>query len=212
MLDSAKYPLLEALRLDQYRIGNAQAILYDRRETAVLPPDFLAQLYWSLNGDRYSNRRGMGILETLFCGMSDVSFPAIVSYLAGRPVVAVGVWHGDKFKVAGFTFPTAVMGVEGQKSAFVGYGFLKEFWGTDEQEVCTILGLSMLFNEMNLLSIHGQRFHDNDFTAKFMEKFGFKDIGRIPHFLLKRGKLVDGMVNTLSIDTFESKLAEMLAG
>jgi hypothetical protein len=205
--------LIAAFKADNFRVGDCQAIEYHRTNTQIFQPGFLGELYFMLKGNRYNKREGDGILQTLFCGMKDLSYDAIVSYLAGRPIVALGVWVSEKsFKLAGFCFPTIMIGEGDQKAAFAGYGFLREFWSSDEQEVLAALGISVLFSELNLLSLHGMRYAGNAATARFMERFGFKDVGTIPHYMLRRGKLVEGVVSTLSRERFEEVLAEMLAG
>lgn len=205
--------LIKAFKDDHYRIGNLQAIEYHRTNTSVFKPGFLGDLYFMLKGNRYSKRSGDGILEVLFCGMKDLSYDAIVSYLASRPLICLGVWGEDNsFELAGFCFPTTIIGEGDQKAAFAGYGFLPKFWGTEEQEVLAALGIAVLFSELALLSLHGIRYSGNDLTAKFMERFGFRDVGTIPHYMMRRGKLVEGVVSTLSRDRFEEALAEMLSG
>lgn len=205
--------LIEAFKEDKFRIGNCQAIEYNRADTTIFKPGFLGELFFMLRQNRYSKREGTGILESLFCGMKDLSYDAIVSYLSTRAIVCLGVWVDEtSFKLAGFCFPTTVIGEGEQKSAFAGYGFLPEFWGTDEQEIMAALGITVLFSELKLLSLHGIRYAGNRATARFMERFGFHDVGVIPHYMLKRGKLVEGVVSTLSRERFEEVLAEMLSG
>ena len=204
--------ILKAIKDDHYRIGDLQAIEYHRTNTQIFKPGFLGDLYFMLKGNRYNRRDGDGILEALFCGMKDLSYDAIVSYLAGRPIIVLGIWQGVTFNPAGFCFPTTVMGEGDQKAAFAGYGFQRKWWGSDEQEVLAALGISVLFSELSLLSLHGMRYAENAQTAKFMQRFGFRDVGTIPHYMLRRGKLVDGVVSTLSRERFEEVLARMLSG
>ncbi len=204
---------LKAFKEDKYRVGNCQAIEYKRNDHTIFKPGFLGELYFMLQRNRYNKRAGNGILEALFCGMKDLSYDAIVAYLATRAIVCLGVWVDETtFKLAGFAFPSTLIGENDERAIFGAYGFLPEFWGTDEQEILTALGLCFLFSELNLLSIHGIRYHENAQTAKFMERFGFRDVGTIPHYMLKRGKLVSAVVSTLSRERFEEVLAEMLGG
>jgi len=203
--------LIEAFKSDHYRIGNLQAIEYNRNDPTVFKPGFLGELYFLLRGNRYSKRDGDGILSALFCGMKDLSYDAIVAYLSTKPIICLGEWLNEhSFKLLGFTFPVQLVGEPGQRAAFGAYGFLREAWGTEQQEILASLGLCVLFSELNLLSIHGIRYHENAQTAKFMERFGFQDVGTIPHYMMKRGKLVSGVVSTLSRDRFEEVLAQML--
>ncbi len=204
--------LIQSFKDMHYRVGPCQAIEYNRKDTALFKPGFLGELYFKLRGERYSKRDGTGILEMLFCGMTDLSYDAIVSYLASRAIVVLGVWQDEKnFKVAGLAFPTIMIGAGEQRACFAGYGFLREFWGSEEQEVLAALGLSVLFSELNLLSIHGIRYSGNAQTARFMQRFGFRDVGTVPHYMLRRGELVDGVVSTLRRERFEEVLAEMLS-
>jgi len=146
------------------------------------------------------------VLETLFCGMADLSFDSIVAYLSTVALVVMGRWEGEQFKVAGICFPTTRIGSGDQKACFAGYGFTREWWGTDEQELLAALGISVLFVEGDVLAIHGIRYETNSLTAKFMARFGFKDVGTIPMYFLRRGKLVGAVVSTLSREKFEENL------
>lgn len=204
--------IIEAIKQDGYQIGNCRMIQYSRNDQSVLKAGFLGELYFALTQNRYSKRSGMGTLESLFCGMQDLSYDAIVSYLAGRAVSVLGVQDGDNFQMAGFFFPTVIMGAGTDRSCFGAYGFLPRWWGSEEQEVLTAIGLAALFSELNLLSVLGVRYSDNELTAKFMSRFGFRDCGTLPHYLAKRGKLVSATVSELSRDRFEGVLTEMLGG
>lgn len=210
--------LIAAIKADGYRYGDMQVIIYDRRDATIFKPGFLGELYFMLKGDRYNRRgEGSGILETLFCGMTDLSYDSIVPHFAGHPLAVMGVWNPvldeatnetvDKFDVAGVAFPVTMLGRGDQKACFAGYGFLPKYWGTSEQETLTILGLALLFSELDVLSIHGIRYADNDLTARFMARFGFVDTGTLPRYMLRKGKLVEAVTSTLSVEAFEAHLA-----
>lgn len=207
-------PFLDAIKLDNYRYGDCQAIVYDRKLTSTFKPGYLGKIYDGLCGNRFSRRdpNGTGILEALFCGMSDLSWDAIVSYLATRPMAVLGMWRqdGDKevFEPAGIEFVATYVGSGDQKACFAGYGFLPKFWGTDEQETLTYMGIALLFQELDVLAVHGIRYADNELTARYMARFGFRDTGRLPQYMMKRGKLVEAVTSTLSRETFEAKLEQ----
>lgn len=199
--------ILADLKSTDYRMGNLQAIMYNRNDSRVFKPGFLGELYWMLKGSgQYSQRPGNGVLEPLFCGMTDLSFDAIVAYLSTVGLVVMGVWDGENFKVAGICFPTTRVGAGDQKACFAGYGFLRAYWGTDEQELLAVLGLAVLFVEGEVLAIHGVRYETNTLTANFMSRFGFKDDGTVPMYFLRRGKLVGATVSTLTRGAFEENL------
>lgn len=204
--------MLEAIQAEGYRIGDLQAIIYDRNDHSVFEEGFLARLYFMLRGDRYSKREGDGILSALFCGMQDLSFDAIVAYLSTRPLCLMGEWKDGKFDVAGLCFAVTMIGSGkgNPKACFCGYGFKRESWGTENLETLALLGITVLFQEMDVLSIHGVRYASNDLTARFMGKFGFKDVGTIPRYMLRRGALVDATVSTLSRETFEWNVGERM--
>jgi hypothetical protein len=205
--------LIQAFKDDSYTYGNLQSIAYNRNDTSIFKPGFLGDLYWMLKGDRFHKTRpGSGILEVLMCGMSDISFDQVVSYLARIPLCVMGIWEespeGRRFRPAGIHFITVHTKSDTESSCFAGYGFVKEFWGSDEQETLTLLGISQIFGELNVKTINGMRFTTNEFTARYMAKFGFKDTGLIKDHLPRRGKLVDGVVSTLSKSDFETNLLE----
>jgi len=195
---------LEALREDGYRLGDLQVLRYDKNNRDIFPDDFLGQLYWRC---RESKRRsGDGILTATFGGNPSSDFGSIVSYLHNRPaLILMGVWEGDKFRYLGFAFPTVSCGWSGtEKSLIAGYAFFRDAWGTQEQEVLTMLGLAYLFNEFQLVAIHGNRFKDNVLTAKFMAKFGFRDVGEVPRFQVSGKELVPMVLSTLLREDFEA--------
>jgi RimJ/RimL family protein N-acetyltransferase len=203
--------ILESLKLDKYRWGNCQAIVYDRRKTDLFPPGFLSNLYFSFLGNRYNSRPGTGILEVLLCGFSDLSHDSVVQFFMRTPLVILGVWDSDKFEAAGCCFPTIMIGAgEEERACYCGYGYQRKWWGSAEQEVLTLLGLSILFQEMNLQAIHGVRFEENDLTAKYMQRFGFKDVTVMPAQMTRNGKLVPGVVSTLPRSVFESVVEKMV--
>jgi len=203
--------ILESIKLDDYRIGNAQAVVYDRRKADLFPTGFLSQLYFSFLGNRYNKREGTGILEVMLCGFSDLSHDSVVQFFLRTPLVILGVWTDDKFEAAGCCFPTIMIGAgEEERASYAGYGYQRKWWGSSEQEVLTLLGLSILFQEMGLQAVHGVRFAENDLTAKYMQRFGFKDVCTMPAQMTRHGKLVPGVVSTLDRATFESIVERMV--
>lgn len=201
--------LIQALKEDNYRANNLQAIPYDRTKTELFKPGFLGDLYFQLKGSRFHKTRpGNGILDVLFCGMQDLSFDAIVAYLQSRPLSILGVWEGDTFRAAGLHFIVTKTGSGDECSCMAGYSFFREWWGTDEQESLTVLGIAQIFGELNVRTIHGLRYRENEFTARYMARFGFKDIATIPDQMLRRGKLVPGVLSMLSRNDFETNLLQ----
>lgn len=195
--------VLHAFKQDGYRIGNFQAIGYLRTNTEVFPEGYLGDLYKQMKVG-LSGKRGDSWLRTLFCGMGDVSYDAIVPYLASRPLCIMGEWVDDRFEAAGFIFPTVNQGAGDQKAAFAGYGFFRKWWGKPETDILAMLGISFFFVELGLSALHGMRYSDNGLTRNFLTPFGFKDTGRIPRYMLRNGKLVDGVASTLLREDFET--------
>lgn len=206
--------ILEALKADDYRMGACQAVVYDRHKTKVFAPGFLSRLYFSFLGDRYSKRdpNGTGILEVGFCGCNDLSHDAIVQFWMTHPTVILGIWDGDVFKPAGCCFPSQVIGGPrpNERAAFCGYLFMREWWGSEEQEVLALLGIAIMFREIDLVAMHGSRYEGNDATAKFMARFGFTDLANLPNQMLRGDKLVSGVVSTVTRATFEARVEEMV--
>jgi hypothetical protein len=201
---------LEGLREDNYRLENLQAIRYDRSKSELFPDGYLAKIY---NLCRSSSRRsGDGILTSVFGGNPESNFDAVVGFLAPRPLVIMGEWQEDgTFKEMGFAFPVVMCGKQPpEMSMFAGYGFFSWSWGTPELPVVAMLGLSYLFQEFNIKAIHGTRFEDNTLTAKFVEQFGFRQVGRIENYQLRDGKLVPAIVSTLLREDFERYVEEFL--
>lgn len=200
---------LEGIKEDGYRLGDYQAIRYDR-ESSLFGDSYLSRLYGLCRDAK--RRSGDGILTTIFGGNPPSNFDAIVSYLAARPVIVMGEWVEGEFREAGFTFPLITCGAPGipEKAIFAGYGFFPHVWGTPELPVMAMLGLCYLFQEFDVKAIHGTRYEENALTWRFTQQFGFKETGRVPYYQLKNGKLVDGIVTTLLRVDFEQYVEQFL--
>jgi hypothetical protein len=202
--------VLLALKEDGYRLGDLQAIRYDKKNADLFPDDYLGHLY---NRCRESKRRsGNGILDALFGGNPASDFNSIVTYLASRSyLIILGRWEGEKFHELGFAFSVISCGFpHTEKSLFGGYGFFRDAWGTSDQEIVTMLGLAYLFKELDIIALHGIRYEENLLTARFMAKFGFKVDGAIPYYQLKGNKLATGIISTLLRTDFEDYVADFL--
>ena len=201
--------VLAALKEDAYQLGACQAVLYDPRRTDLFADDFLAELY-RLCVD--SGRRSKtGLLDVTFGGNPLSGFNSITRFLGERPLVILGVWDGNEFKIAGAAFLLLYCGTQpGQKSAFVGYFFLRPYWGTQEIRTLAMLGLALLFEDLGLICIHGTRYESNTLTARFMAQFGFEQTGCLPRYQLKDGVLVPGIVTSLLREDFEEYVKRFL--
>lgn len=200
---------LTAIKDDGYRFGDYQAIRYDRK-SSIFPEDVIGELY--LKAKQSGRRSTNGVLDALFSGNPESHFDAVVPYLATHPLIIMGEWDGDRFQFGGFAFVSIICGTaETERSAFCGYTIFRRYWGTDEAKILSILGLTALFQEFNLIAIHGIRYEENLLTERFVSQFGFKETGRIPHYQLKDGKLVPGIVTTLLRSEFEEFLEQWLA-
>lgn len=205
--------ILNVLREDNYRVGNCQVILYDRKRIDVFPEGYISQLYQLCKLSGHHNK--LGILPNLFCGLPDLSHDPITCYLANRPILVPVIWTDpDRFLSAGLAFPTTVpvLGTRsGQhRSVFMGYGLFRGVWGKPEAEILGMLGLAYFFLEYDTTAIHGLRYADNALTARFTHQFGFKDNGSIPRYLLRDGELVTGVSSTLLIEDFEQYVEKKL--
>ena len=205
--------ILDALKEDNYRIGDGQALDF-KMNRAMFPENYLATVYERLKGDMFSSKRpnGTGVLEMTFCGMQDLSFDAIVPYLASVPLAIMGVWNGDTFHDAGFIFPVSFSkgAAVGQRSTMAGYAFFREFWGSEYSEALAMLGIALIFSELSVEVIHGMRYRQNDSTMEFLKRFGFRDVGVHPLWMLRRGKLVDGVSSYCLRKDFESYVEQAL--
>lgn len=202
---------LEAMKESGYRLGDLQVVRYDKTNTTLFPDDYLGYLYGRCRDSR--RRSGNGVLDATFGGNPASDFGSIVTYLHQRPaLIIMGRWEDDKFFELGFAFPTISAGLPStEKSVFAGYAFFKEAWSTEDQQILTILGLAYLFQEFDLVAVHGNRYADNVLTAKFMSRFGFKDCGEIPRFQLRGKKLVSMLASTLLREDFEAYVDQWLA-
>lgn len=202
--------ILETLKRDEYRIGNCQAVLYDRRKPD-LPQDYLYHLWQKMQGNRFNRRGGDGILKTLFCGMPDVSFPTVMGYLGQRPIVVVGVWQDEEtFDEAGIGFPVTITTGERERSCFYGYGIFPDYWGSRDSETLGMLGLALTFLDLKFCSLLGIRYADNDLTSRWSRRFGFQDVGTIDKYMVRNGELVSAVASQLSRERFEQYVERKL--
>ena len=200
---------LDQIRDAGYRIGNLQAIRYDRTREDLFYDGYMGRLYFLLK--ECGRRGGDGILSAIFGGNPTSTFDAIVPFLVQRPLIILGAWEDGSFKEAGVTFPIIFCGSQQTEvSAFCGFGFLPWVYGSDEINTLSILGLAMLYRELNLVAIHGTRYPGNTLAKQFMERFGFHDVGTLPHYQLRDGKLVPTMISTLSREDFEKIAAQFI--
>jgi hypothetical protein len=213
--------ILEVFKEDQYRIGSLQVIPYDRKRDGLFHEGYIGDLYFRMKGDRFhqtkaDKRIGTGVLENLFCGMSDVSYDAIVPYLAARPLLIFGEWveHEDSpedFEPAGLMFPVTTIGsANTERSVFVGYTMFRPYWGKPEAEVLGMLGLAYFFVELNVQAVLGVRYDSNSLTARFAGKYGVTDVGWIPKYMVRHGKLVGAVVSALLKEDFEKYVERQL--
>jgi hypothetical protein len=202
--------ILADFKASGYAIGDLQAVRYDRN-SPLFPDGYLGFLYRGLgegrrNGFRRSN------LQMTFTGMTDLSFDAIVSYLAAQKLIVLGKWEGQTFRTAGICWPNLLLAE--RRTGFGSYTALRWIWGSPEEEIFGMLGIAALFEEFNLIQLHGQRYAENHLTARFMARFGFKDVsGPIPRLLAKAGEAEPrpGIISTLSLEDFERNCEERIA-
>jgi hypothetical protein len=195
--------ILDDLKTENYRLGDYQAVRYDRN-SPLFGETFMPDLYFALGAGRRTAFRREN-LQMLFCGMSDLSLPGIISYLNQQKLCVLGKWEGQVFRTGGVCWVNYTVGIK-EKSAFGAYGFLRWTWGTEEQEIFGWLGLAMLFDGLD--QIHGQRYQKNHLTAKFMQKFGFQDYGCVPKLIPWGERLESGVVSSLNREDFCRLLSE----
>jgi hypothetical protein len=206
-----KYTLAHIAAL-AYRWGDCQAIQYDPVREDVFQPPYLLHLY---NLCRSSGRAKLGIIEPLFCGLKDLSQEGICAYLHTLKLTILGEWrqdflHDPYFHPLGFCFLSTPPSLGATScSAFGAYAFFQEAWRTDQQYVLTLLGISYLFQENSLTYLHGIRYADNKLTARWMQKFGFRDIGTLPQQIYRQstGELEAGTLSTLARADFEERFS-----
>jgi len=200
----------EGIQQDGYRLGDLQAIRYDKHRTDLFSEGYLAKIFQLCRNSR--RRSGNGILDTLFGGNPSSDFDSIVSYLAARPVLVIlGKWVDGMFVEYGFTFPVISVGRQDtEKAIFAGFAFFIHSWKTDEQRILAMLGLTYLFQELDLQAIHGTAFVENVLPRKFMAQFGMKVVGEVPCYQLQGTKLVPGVVSSLLRSDFEAYVEDWL--
>lgn len=203
--------ILDLLKSEGYKFGDLQVLRYDPKRPDVFPPPFLSKLYTLAQNS--GRRSKLGILPQIFCGMQDISHDTIVAYLTNRPLVILVRWLSPaQFDPLGFAF-TCSISMGSEKQAILGYGFFLPAWGKPEVLPLTILGLAYFFRELGLLALHGTRYASNEKSARLIKQVGFKDVGRVPRWMLDReGKLTDMIVSSLMVEDFEEIALTLLEG
>jgi hypothetical protein len=204
--------VLDAIKSEDYKLGDLQILRYDSKRPDVFPEGYLTKLYQLAK--KSSRRSPLGILPSLFCGMTNLDHDSVTFYLATRPALLIlAQWTSPStFVPAGFAFPTTSAGIGEEKMIFAGFGYFINFWGRPEVLTLTILCLAYFLREFGLLAIHGSRYASNDKSARLMGQVGFRDVGRIPRYMLRDGKLVDMIASSLLVEDFEEKAFTLLEG
>lgn len=201
--------LFELFKSNGYRFGACSVRAYDRFDTVTYADDFLIQLY------RASKRT----LAITFCGMSDLSAPAICAYLAARsPLLLMCVDNPDGqdgFEVIGYSFPTIWSGPPTHKidpdpgrSMFLGYTGFRQWYGRPELTVCMMLSGIFYFHIYNLINIQGQRYAENRLTKRFLTQFGVRDTGVLPKFLFDGKQMRDAVLSCLDREDFTAYVSK----
>jgi len=196
-------PIIDALKLDNYRLGDLQVIPYDRTRVPVFGTNYIHYLYSQCLLSRPSSP--YGVLPETFCGMADLSADAICSYLANRQVILLCKHTSlTEFTPAGFAWPTEIILSPSANSAFAAFCYFKPWWGTSESVILGMLGLAYLFSQHSLRTILGQRYTSNILAGKWMQQYGARDVGNIPDLLRTHdGGLVECTVSALTRADFE---------
>lgn len=202
--------ILDIFRLDDWRIGDCQVKLYDRRDVRTYGTNYLHHLYSECLRSRPTDP--YGILPDLMCGFSDISADAVCSYLANKPIALLCVHtSATEFTPAGFCWPTEIIRAQSANSAFCAFTFFRPWWGTPECTVLGMLGIAYLFHTNSLTAIHGQRYATNEPAARWMRQFGARDIGIVPYLLRSHtGTLGACTVSTLLRTDFEAYTRKQL--
>jgi hypothetical protein len=94
----------------------------------------------------------------------------------------------------------------------------QEAWGRRREPnpvawVLMYLGLAWLFHTFRLAALHGSRYATNHLTARWTQRFGFRDCGILPYCMADEpgGPLVPGVFSTLLRVEFERRLRGVLA-
>lgn len=202
--------ILDLFKDENYTFSDCQIVRYDRTRTEMFPEGYLTLLYQKTRAGRHPDRKGVGSLQEAFCGMIDLSHDNVTAYLSTRnPLLILGVWVKSEFRPAGYAFFPALKGERSTRFAFGAYTFFKEWWGTPQITILSMLGLAYFFREFGLHALIGERYATNDRTARFMRQFGFHDCGILQRYLIRDNRLVAGVLSECLSEDFE-RAAELI--
>ena len=204
---------------EAYRFGRCSVLVYDRKDAATFTDDLLLQLYRATKSSRS--------LYRTFCGMADLSAPAICAYLASRSPLLLMCVDNDPadengcpiggFTVIGYAFPTIFVGPrkgtispDPGRSMFAGYSVFKQWYRSPELVVCMMLAMIYYFNKFGLVNIQAQSYTWNRKSIEFMAQFGMRDIGIVPSLLFDGKQLLDSHQSCLDRDVFEDYVRRVL--
>lgn len=168
------------------------------KEHKVIPASeqTLATSFPALICDLYARTRDQKLLGTVFPGHGDVTFYEFSQYVA-RPgnFLAIG-WvedSGTKSKVAGYGFLYDYHGQFPNAQGTAGYCFFKEWWGSEEIVEIAINVVDYWFLS-GFKAIYGTILESNRLGRAFDRKIGFKEVGKLPNYFYRDGRLQSGVM------------------
>jgi hypothetical protein len=198
--------ILDLIHDQQYKFGNCQVLRYDRHNETLFPSPFLTKLYRLTCASGRRSKSGKGALVQAFCNSTDLSHDNVTAYLFTRnPLLILSVWTSPTtWEPAGYAYFPVMKGEGATRFAFGAFTFFADWWGKPEITILSVLGLGLFFRDYKLRAIIGERYASNAIAGRFLQQFGFRDIGTFSRYLVRDGKLVPGTLSECLPEDFEA--------
>ena len=115
--------------------------------------------------------------------------------------------EGENLIPAGYCWVDDVVGRDSERRAMFGLCWFKEYRGRPEVAELGWMCLEYWFNELRIDVLFGATMETNTAAKNFARRFGFEDVGTVPKFLYRQGKLTSARVVMLEKSKFEEQVS-----
>jgi hypothetical protein len=179
----------------EYQTKRVMLVPYTKVTRVHLPEDLLVRLYRITRDDQ--------LLEISFPGM-EMDLVKFVSFMAPLAVQILCVRSTEGVLVpAGYGYVIGSDGVDGARTARIGFVFLRQYHGTKEIRDLGMFLAAWWFDKLRVDVLYGTMLKRNHIGQNFARRrFGFRVLCELPKFFPVNGRLEDGCLVCLEKATF----------
>lgn len=179
-----------------YQSATTAMIPYKANATNFYPETFLVDLYLRL--------REQNLVNTIYPGMGFDHLNKFVAYMGIHASLICFTREGEDISdVAGLGYITESDGRDGARKAGFGFGFFREYWGTQEARTLSWFMLAFWMFDLKIDVLFGTTLKVNSLARNFSQNFGFEIIGDIPSLFFRNDRLEDATIMLLRKEVFE---------